>query len=54
MQQSQISIAINTETLQKLIQSGVICISDLTCLDKSSKQALQRCFLKSLLSPMKN
>lgn len=54
MQPNQVAIAINSETLQKLIRSRVICLSDLTCLDKSSKQTLQQCFLKSLLAPMKN
>lgn len=51
--QQQIQISINQATLERLICEKVIAIGELSCLDKTSKQVVHQCLLKSLLAKSK-
>lgn len=51
--QQQIQISINQQTLERLISNKAIAIGELSCLDKTSKQVVHQCLLKSLLARSK-
>jgi len=54
MEPHQIAISVSAKTVKKLIEAGELCLQDLTCLDKTSKQAVQKYFLTSLLVKGRN
>ena len=47
--EQHIAITINQSTLQRLIRDKAICLSDLHCLNKTSKRVVHQSFLKSVL-----
>lgn len=51
--QQHIQISINQETLERLICQKALSIDELSCLDKTSKQVVHQCLLKSLLAKSK-
>jgi hypothetical protein len=51
--QQNIQISINQETFERLLNQKAISIEELSCLNRSSKQVIHQCLLKSLLARSK-